>query len=96
MRAARGTGITFVTPEKTTDVGKIATVLKLHTEFGDAGLRVEIDATRAAATIELGSQAAPGEARTMTARSDSQSDAAVRAADARAAIAKKIVTLARA
>jgi superfamily II DNA/RNA helicase len=41
-RAGRtGTGITFVTPEKTTDVGKIATVLKLHTEFGDAGLRVE-------------------------------------------------------
>ena len=31
----------------------------------------------------------------MTERSDSQSDAAVRAADARAAIAKKIVTLAR-
>jgi superfamily II DNA/RNA helicase len=41
-RAGRtGTGITFVTPEKTTDVGKIATALKLHTEFGDAGLRVE-------------------------------------------------------
>jgi superfamily II DNA/RNA helicase len=41
-RAGRtGTGITLVTPEKTTDVGKIATVLKLHTEFGDAGLRVE-------------------------------------------------------
>jgi hypothetical protein len=32
----------------------------------------------------------------MTERSDSQGDAAVRAADARAAIAKKIVTLARA
>lgn len=31
----------------------------------------------------------------MTERSDSQGDAAVRAADARAAIAKKIVTLAR-
>jgi electron transfer flavoprotein alpha subunit len=31
----------------------------------------------------------------MTERTDSQSDAAVRAADARAAIAKKIVTLAR-
>jgi superfamily II DNA/RNA helicase len=41
-RAGRtGTGITFVTPEKTNDVGKIASVLKLHTEFGDAGLRVE-------------------------------------------------------
>ena len=32
----------------------------------------------------------------MTERSDSQGDAAVRAADARAAIAKKIATLARA
>jgi ATP-dependent RNA helicase RhlE len=41
-RAGRsGTGITFVTPEKRTDVGKIATVLKLHMEFGDAGLRIE-------------------------------------------------------
>jgi ATP-dependent RNA helicase RhlE len=41
-RAGRtGTGITFVTPEKTRDVGKIATVLKLHSEFGNAGLRVE-------------------------------------------------------
>jgi ATP-dependent RNA helicase RhlE len=41
-RAGRtGTGITFVTPEKRTDVGRIARVLKLHTEFGDAGLRVE-------------------------------------------------------
>jgi ATP-dependent RNA helicase RhlE len=41
-RAGRsGTGITFVTPEKTRDVGKIAKVLKLHTEFGDAGLRVD-------------------------------------------------------
>jgi superfamily II DNA/RNA helicase len=41
-RAGRtGTGITFVTPEKTIDVGRIARVLKLHTEFGDAGLRVE-------------------------------------------------------
>ncbi|MCD6022271.1 MAG: hypothetical protein K0R20_1981, partial [Actinomycetia bacterium] len=41
-RAGRtGTGITFVTPEKTTDVGKIAGILKLHTEFGDAGLRIE-------------------------------------------------------
>jgi superfamily II DNA/RNA helicase len=41
-RAGRsGTGITFVTPEKTRDVGRIASVLKLHTEFGDAGLRAE-------------------------------------------------------
>jgi superfamily II DNA/RNA helicase len=41
-RAGRtGTGITFVTPEKTTDVSKIARILELHTEFGDAGLRVE-------------------------------------------------------
>jgi superfamily II DNA/RNA helicase len=41
-RAGRtGTGITFVTPEKARDVGKIATVLKLHSEFGNAGLRVE-------------------------------------------------------
>jgi ATP-dependent RNA helicase RhlE len=41
-RAGRsGTGITFVTPEKTRDVGRIARVLKLHTEFGDAGLRVD-------------------------------------------------------
>jgi len=41
-RAGRsGTGITFVTPEKRADVGKIASVLELHTEFGDAGLRVE-------------------------------------------------------
>jgi len=41
-RAGRsGTGITFVTPEKTREVGRIATVLKLHTEFGDAGLRAD-------------------------------------------------------
>jgi ATP-dependent RNA helicase RhlE len=41
-RAGRsGTGITFVTPEKTRDVGRIAKVLKLHTEFGDAGLRAD-------------------------------------------------------
>jgi ATP-dependent RNA helicase RhlE len=41
-RAGRtGTGITLVTPEKTTDVGKIAAVLKLHAEFGNAGLRAE-------------------------------------------------------
>jgi superfamily II DNA/RNA helicase len=41
-RAGRsGTGITFVTPEKRTEVGRIAKVLKLHTEFGDAGLRME-------------------------------------------------------
>ena len=39
-RAGRsGTGITFVTPEKTREVGKIASVLKLHSQFGDAGLR---------------------------------------------------------
>jgi superfamily II DNA/RNA helicase len=41
-RAGRsGTGITFVTPEKRADVGKIAGVLELHSEFGDAGLRME-------------------------------------------------------
>jgi superfamily II DNA/RNA helicase len=41
-RAGRsGTGITFVTPEKRTEVGKMAKVLKLHTEFGDAGPRME-------------------------------------------------------
>jgi len=41
-RAGRsGTGITFVTPDKTREVGRIARVLKLHTQFGDAGLRAE-------------------------------------------------------
>jgi len=41
-RAGRsGTGITFVTPEKRSEVGKMANVLKLHTEFGDAGLRID-------------------------------------------------------
>jgi ATP-dependent RNA helicase RhlE len=41
-RAGRGgTGITFVTPEKRSEVGKMATVLRLHTEFGDAGLRID-------------------------------------------------------
>jgi ATP-dependent RNA helicase RhlE len=41
-RAGRsGTGITFVTPEKRLDVGRIAGVLQLHTEFSDAGLRME-------------------------------------------------------
>ena len=41
-RAGRsGTGITFVTPEKAREVGRIASVLKLHTQFGDAGLRAE-------------------------------------------------------
>ncbi|HEX6401074.1 MAG TPA: DEAD/DEAH box helicase [Actinomycetota bacterium] len=42
-RAGRsGTGITFVTPEKRTDVGKIATVLELQREFRDAGLRLDV------------------------------------------------------
>ena len=41
-RAGRsGTGITFVTPDKTREVGRMATVLKLHAQFGDAGLRAE-------------------------------------------------------
>jgi superfamily II DNA/RNA helicase len=41
-RAGRtGTGITFVTPEKRTEVGRIAKVLQLHNEFAGAGLRVE-------------------------------------------------------
>ena len=41
-RAGRGgTGITFVTPEKRSDVGKIAKVLELHAEFGEAGLRMD-------------------------------------------------------
>jgi ATP-dependent RNA helicase RhlE len=41
-RAGRGgTGITFVTPEKRVDVGRIAGVLQLHTEFGDAGLPMD-------------------------------------------------------
>jgi superfamily II DNA/RNA helicase len=41
-RAGRGgTGITFVTPEKRAGVGRIARVLQLHTEFGEAGLRME-------------------------------------------------------
>ncbi|MGH2597051.1 MAG: helicase-related protein, partial [Actinomycetota bacterium] len=41
-RAGRGgTGITFVTPEKRSDVGKIAKVLELHVEFGEAGLRMD-------------------------------------------------------
>ena len=46
-RAGRtGTGITFVTPEKRAEVGKIARVLELRREFGDAGLRM--DAPRSA------------------------------------------------
>ena len=41
-RAGRsGTGITFVTPEKTREVGRIAKVLRLHAEFVDAGLRAD-------------------------------------------------------
>jgi superfamily II DNA/RNA helicase len=41
-RAGRGgTGITFVTPEKRSDVGRIAKVLELHVEFGEAGLRMD-------------------------------------------------------
>jgi superfamily II DNA/RNA helicase len=41
-RAGRtGTGITFVTPEKRMEVGRIAKVLQLHREFAGAGLRVE-------------------------------------------------------
>ena len=41
-RAGRsGTGITFVTPEKRADVSRIATVLALRAQFGDAGLRSE-------------------------------------------------------
>jgi ATP-dependent RNA helicase RhlE len=41
-RAGRGgTGITFVTPEKRSDVGRIAKVLELHAEFGEAGLRMD-------------------------------------------------------
>jgi superfamily II DNA/RNA helicase len=46
-RAGRsGTGITFVTPDKTRDVGRIAKVLKLHAEFGDAGLRADAPTPR--------------------------------------------------
>jgi superfamily II DNA/RNA helicase len=42
-RAGRsGTGITFVTPEKRADVGKIAKVLELQTEFRAAGLASEV------------------------------------------------------
>jgi ATP-dependent RNA helicase RhlE len=41
-RAGRsGTGITFVTPEKRAEVGKIARVLELHAEFRQAGMRVD-------------------------------------------------------
>jgi ATP-dependent RNA helicase RhlE len=41
-RAGRsGTGVTFVTPEKRRDVGKIADLLQLHAEFRDAGLRLD-------------------------------------------------------
>jgi ATP-dependent RNA helicase RhlE len=41
-RAGRsGTGITFVTPEKRTEVGKIAKVLELQAEFRDAGLGLD-------------------------------------------------------
>jgi hypothetical protein len=35
-----------VTPEKRSDVGRIAKVLELHAEFGEAGLRM--DAPRSA------------------------------------------------
>ncbi len=35
------TGITFVTPEKRAEVDKIARVLELRREFGDAGLRMD-------------------------------------------------------
>ncbi|MGZ5293358.1 MAG: DEAD/DEAH box helicase [Actinomycetota bacterium] len=39
-RAGRaGTGITFVTPDQGSDVGKIAKELSLHGEFADAGIR---------------------------------------------------------
>jgi ATP-dependent RNA helicase RhlE len=42
-RAGRsGTGITFVTPEKRKDVGRIATVLELQTEFRDAGFVADV------------------------------------------------------
>ena len=41
VRDAAATGITFVTPEKRSDVGKIAKVLELHAEFGEAGLRMD-------------------------------------------------------
>jgi superfamily II DNA/RNA helicase len=41
-RAGRsGTGITFVTPEKRRDVGRMAAVLRLQTEFRDAGLPID-------------------------------------------------------
>jgi superfamily II DNA/RNA helicase len=41
-RAGRtGTGITLVTPEQRSDVGRMAKILKLHVEFGDAGMRIE-------------------------------------------------------
>jgi ATP-dependent RNA helicase RhlE len=43
-RAGRtGTGVTFVTPEKRRDVQKIADVLRLRTEFRDAGLRFDVE-----------------------------------------------------
>ena len=72
-RAGRtGTGITFVTPEKTNDVGKIASVLKLHTEFGTQGFGSSIDATRAVASERTRAQTTAGETRTMTERTDSR------------------------
>jgi ATP-dependent RNA helicase RhlE len=47
-RAGRsGTGITFVTPEKRAEVGRIARVLELHAEFREAGMRVDASDPRA-------------------------------------------------
>jgi superfamily II DNA/RNA helicase len=45
-RAGRtGTGVTLVTPEKRSDVGQMAKVLKLHTEWAQAGMRSETPTT---------------------------------------------------
>ncbi|HYY09123.1 MAG TPA: DEAD/DEAH box helicase [Actinomycetota bacterium] len=46
-RAGRsGTGVTFVTPEKRKDVGRIAMVLDLQRQFRDAGLRPDAERSR--------------------------------------------------
>ena len=47
-RAGRsGTGITFVTREQRADVGRMAKVLKLHDEFGEAGMKMQAQSSAA-------------------------------------------------
>jgi superfamily II DNA/RNA helicase len=63
-RAGRsGTGITFVTPDQQAEVGQMAKVLKLGSEFSDAGLRVTASGQRQGSSKSRGGRPTVGSSR---------------------------------